>query len=369
MKKLIGCLLITLSAIAYAKQENVMCCGATGPDFLNGDGSAENPYLICNKAQLNRLSNEAGLLVSNFILGNDLDYTGTPFSAIGTPASPFQGSFDGDGYTLKNVTIANVAKRYSYYGIFGYTVNSTIKNLLVDGLANSGLLGSYIGGLIGEAHFTTVNNVRISNLNIKTPDYSGGLIGAAYDSTITTTGVQGQINQTSGSDGNGGFIGSAYRTNISSSYSKVKVRQGDTSSYGVSYTGGFMGLISDGQVSDCYALGDIDYSRATDPRPWNPNGIAGFIATISNSVVSNAFHAGKFINVEANDLGGAASYVGGSTVANLFWDVTLSGIANSAAGTGATTTNMQTASFWISQGFDPSRWTLVNGSYPKLKWE
>lgn len=378
IKPVIGSLLISFGALSYAVSEHPMvlkplnpdCVGVTGPNFVAGDGSSGNPYLICTKEQLNRLSVEPGLLTSNFKLGNNFSYLGENFYVIGNSNAPFEGSFNGDNYALSNLNIVDRNGGYRYLGMFGYTQNASISNLVVNGLTLS-LRDTYqTGGLIGESHDTSIDRVRLSNINVRTTDYSGGFIGTAYDTVITNSGVQGDVRMSFGSDAVGGFIGEAQRVNISMSYSKVNLRQIDSTDFGVSFTGGLCGLIEDSQVTDSYVLGDIDFSKVTNPgQPWSPNGIAGIAAAIGGSTITNVFYAGRFINLKhVSTLGGAASY-GGATVNNLFWDMTLSNYTLSAAGTGQTTATMKTPSFWLGAGFSPTKWSIKKNAYPKLIWE
>jgi len=378
LRPVMSSILISLGTLSYAapippmvfKALNPDCIGVTGPNFLVGDGSSGNPYLICTKEQLNRLSAEPNLLTNNFKLGNNFSYLGENFYVIGNNNAPFEGSFNGDNYVLSNLNIVDRNGGLRYLGMFGYTQNASISNLIVNGLTIS-LWDTYqTGGLIGESHDTMINKVRLSNINVKATDFSGGFIGAAYDTVITNSGVQGEVQVNFGSDAVGGLIGEARGVNISMSYSKVNIRQIDTTDFGVSYIGGLCGLMQNSQVTDSYVLGDIDFSKVTSPGdPWSPSGVAGVTPSGSGTTLSNVFYAGRFINLEhISSLGGAVSY-GGGTVTNLFWDMTLSNYTISAAGTGQTTATMKTPSFWLSAGFSPTKWSIKKNAYPKLLWE
>ncbi len=378
IKPIMGSILISFGALCYAVSEpslllkplNPDCIGVTGPNFLSGDGSSGNPYLICTKEQLNRLSADASLLTNNFKLGNNFSYLGESFYVIGNINSPFEGSFNGDNYALSNLNIVDRNGGFRYLGIFGYSQNAAISNLVVNGLTISSFDTYQTGGLIGESHDTTIDKVRLSNINVTATDFSGGFIGAAYDTVITNSGVQGEVRVNFGSDAVGGLIGEAQRVNISMSYSKTNIRQIDTTDFGVSYVGGLCGLMQNSQVTDSYVLGDIDFSKVTTPgQPWSPSGVAGVTPSIAGTTITNVFYAGRFINLtHVSSLGGAASY-GGGTVSNLFWDTTLSNYMLSAAGTGQSTATMKAPSFWLSAGFSPMKWSIKKNAYPKLIWE
>lgn len=163
-----------------------------------------------------------------FILDNDLDFGDeknlTPLFTSATRS--FRGSFDGKGYTIKNLNYSVVGQ---YGGIFGYVDIGEIKNLNIENInigsedahittsltsrvgflagvvsstngsienitiKNSSMYVSssstnllYVGGLVGELK-TKAENITIenSNLNIITRSYGklklGGLVGYLDD--------------------------------------------------------------------------------------------------------------------------------------------------------------------------------------------
>lgn len=378
IKLIISSFLISFSALSYAISEPTMvlkalnpdCIGVTGSNFSAGDGSTGNPYLICTKEQLNRLSVEPILLTNHFKLGNNFSYLGENFYVIGDDNTPFEGSLNGDDYALSNLNIVDRNNRQRYLGMFGYTQNASISNLIVNGLTLSAHETYQTGALIGEAHDTTIDKVRISNINVRTTDYSGGFIGTAYDTLITNSGVQGEVVLSFGSDAVGGLIGQAVNVDISMSYSKVNLRQKDDTDFGVSNIGGLCGLIQNGKISDSYVLGNIDFSKVKEPgKPWSSKAIAGIAPGASGTTITNVFYAGRFINLtHVEYLGGAVSF-GGSIVSNLFWDTTLSNYTQSAAGIGQTTTIMKSRPFWLGAGFSPTKWNIRKNTYPRLIWE
>ncbi|MGI6360517.1 MAG: hypothetical protein ACOX02_05740 [Acholeplasmatales bacterium] len=114
-------------------------------------------------------------------LSNDLDFTGVDYRTIFV-ISRFEGTLDGAGYTLKNITIN---ERSTYTAIFG-RVSGTITNLKIDNmnltLAGINKHSQYIGLLVGR-HQGTINDVEVTNSQISTEFnytgkiYVGGLIG------------------------------------------------------------------------------------------------------------------------------------------------------------------------------------------------
>ena len=63
------------------------------------------------------------------ILATDIDMSGKIWTPIGTYSVPFQGIFDGNGYIVSNLTMADNAS-YDYAGLIGYAKNATIRNVI-----------------------------------------------------------------------------------------------------------------------------------------------------------------------------------------------------------------------------------------------
>ena len=66
----------------------------------------------------------------NGILATDIDMSGKTWTPIGTYSVPFQGIFDGNGYIVSNLTMAD-NDDYDQAGLIGYAKNATIKNVIV----------------------------------------------------------------------------------------------------------------------------------------------------------------------------------------------------------------------------------------------
>ena len=120
--------------------------GKTSFEFLNGtqgDGSEKKPFLIKNREQLMGLSELAamGMMIPDaggadypgdysgcfFALGGNIDMQGVDWIPIGfygdssESAGPivntFQGNFDGNGYTIRNLKL-NKFVNYNHIGLF-----------------------------------------------------------------------------------------------------------------------------------------------------------------------------------------------------------------------------------------------------------
>jgi hypothetical protein len=197
----------------------------------------------------------------------------------------------------------------------------TISHLTVHG-------GTYLG-LFGELRIgAEVRNLGVTEVNMDaSDDYVGAVVGV-----------------------NGGTVTGCYSTGAVRGRTDVG------------------GLLGDnwGTVAQCYSTCAVS----------GGNGAGGLMGANSNGVVSNCYSSGP---VEGADRrGGLVAYNQGIVI-QCFWDTQASGQTESAAGTGKTTAEMQTASTFLEEGWDfvdetangtEDIWKISEGlGYPRLWWE
>jgi hypothetical protein len=136
-----------------------------------GDGTAALPYRIETAGQLESLIDHPDLWDKHFILSADLDMTGRTYSKAliapdvddtrgnGFQGTPFRGSFDGQGHTIRNLII-HQDTTHDYVGLFGMIgPGARIDNLTLldaDVIAGTGS-NSYVGALAGYNQGTITN--------------------------------------------------------------------------------------------------------------------------------------------------------------------------------------------------------------------
>ena len=102
------------------------------------------------------------------VMMNDIDMAGVTMAPIGTLAGgrDFDGTFDGSGKTLKNLTI--VGTDVNGTGLFGsndeHNGQTVVKNLTIDGANISG--PKNVGAFIGMSYAGTVENCCVKNSTI-----------------------------------------------------------------------------------------------------------------------------------------------------------------------------------------------------------
>lgn len=110
-------------------------------------------------------------------LGADIDLKSVSnWQPIGTRDNSFQGTFDGDGHTISNLTSTSES---DYVGLFGYSSKATFQDLTIDGatLQGSGYIGALVGGAFPSGK---IDNVVVKNVTATGNHYIGGIIGAGY---------------------------------------------------------------------------------------------------------------------------------------------------------------------------------------------
>lgn len=260
-----------------------------------GDGKVGNPYIITKAAELawfrNEVNRDGGNTRACAKLTADIDLKDFCHAAdasknlgelswepIGV-GNAYTGTFDGSGKTISNLYI-KAEKREA--GLFGYTFQSTIKNLTFEN-ANVTNTELYTGILVGVAGYqTTLQNIKISTKCqiIGGKDYTGGIAGSldgnAYN-CVNYAMVQGQEDV-------GGLFGLYNRTGNSmtacANYGNVTATS--------KTVGGLVGYYSSGTIQDCANYGNIEGT-------YNVGGMAGYV---SKGKMQNVFCYG---NVSATD--------------------------------------------------------------------
>jgi hypothetical protein len=192
-------------------------------DWLDGQGTEEEPYRIYTANQLILLTRASALWDKHFILGADIDLDpNLPDRHVFSQAviQVFSGVFDGNGHTISHLTITGD----SVLGLFGRTYSGArISNLGLEAVDVNGI-GDYVGGLTG---------------------YNRGSITDSY--------CTGSV---SGNDGVGGLVGNnAWSGSITNSYSAAMV-------HGNNDVGGLVGL-NEGDGSITTSVWDMETSGLT----------------------------------------------------------------------------------------------------------
>ena len=254
------------------------------PDLSNNAGeSADNPIIIRNYGNLMWLS--ANHQNRFYRQEGHIEAPTNPrhnFTPIGNWSNGFRGTYNGDGYEIRNLYI-NQTVVSAYTGLFGYlghqqdTARGTIRNIglvnaEVGATSNSASPVYAAGTLVGMVATATIENCYSINArtNVNLPSATGGvirvggLIGGAYTiasssvtQTISNCYFEGTINTNTlnnhtGEKNIGGIIG-LHRGTLNNSY-VIAIFTGISSSSN-RYIGnivGAQGQSSQGGISNVY---------------------------------------------------------------------------------------------------------------------
>ena len=381
--------------------------GAPGnPSFLRvlgGSGSMEDPFLITDVYGLQGIDS-AGYADDAFALANGIDGSGTagwnggdgfnpigeeaqlvliPVGVVGDdtldqgdsgivspgavpdeegPFTPFFGSFDGNGFALSNFTVSGTTA-----GIFGATDGASISNLDLVNIAVSG--SEFVGGLIGDAVDTVVDQVRIDATSTVTGTVGatdlaiGGLIGqlvtndvtASLTNTVSSAAVVEQgtlIDDSVLSTDVGNLVGFNDGGAIATALAEGSVSASASEGPGLLFRriGGAIGR-NDGSVSQVYARGPVTVTG--DGISVDVGGMSGVV--FGNGSVVESYAAGPISAPEDATVGGfigADSIEFGSTGVNSFWDIGATGVSVSEGGEGLSTAVMTSLSGFIAEAGD-----------------
>ena len=209
-------------------------------DRVNGGETALYAKLTCDIVLNDGTFDAEG----NYTMGASRNFE-QRWTPIGTSAAPYSGTFDGDGYTIKGLSVKDKAAPVEKAGLFGCTDGATIKNAAVTGYVS----GTTSGGIVGRA----AGNTRIencANTGYVNGTTSGGIVGRAEGSTT----IQNCINTgaVSGTTTAGGIVGRAEgSTTISSCF------------YLTGTAGNAVGENTGGTVTNAEAKAKSDFADST----------------------------------------------------------------------------------------------------------
>ena len=367
MKKKILSLLVTMGLAASLVPVSVFADGtevwdgSVAESFAGGKGTKDDPYQIATGSQLAYFAKrvnaeEYGEKYADtyFELTEDIDLGGKEWTPVGETVADlimggheyfvFSGNFDGNGYTIKNLTIGTETSPYSgdVCGLFGAT-SGTIEDVVLENVSinyvggnHSSGYGFRMGGALVGYSMGDIVNCTVIGLDMKAgSDGSyvalnsiGGLVGIQDgDTTVSHSRVSGKIEESTKKGNVGGFVGTLAKGS-SAKYCGADVSVEVTGNGRGIAVGGFVG-IGNGTTADetlienCYATGNITGAEYA----------GGFVGNISGLNTSNCYAKGDVSNcfVGASFLGtDAASNNYYGTVKNCYATGLVSDISSSA---------------------------------------
>ena len=200
------------------------------PALATGSGTENDPYQIStaeglkwfrDKVNNAKTPDETKICA---VLTADIDLNNEEWTPIGpSESSAYTGTFDGQGHTVRNLSITGDVKRA---GLFGCVIGGAIRKLTVAGSVSCTVDQGWCGGIAGYAERETIEN-------------------CASLCTVSYTGKDARV---------GGIVGyvpsSSSMTIICDCYNIGNIT-------GSSDTGGICGYNLSGRIFNCYNVGEI----------------------------------------------------------------------------------------------------------------
>ncbi|GEM_PF-2469250 len=398
--------------------------------FAGGSGTLEDPYLIATPQHLN---NVRDFRDKHFRQIADVDLEEYDnWQPIGhTQFNRFQGSYDGDGYVISNLTIDRPGE--DYVGLFGHvSAGVWIKDVKLEDVDVTG--NAKVGGLVGQKRgsystdcffrgISVCGQVRgdtevggiAGNLDTNIEDSfseadvtgTGRMVGGLVGTAKSVSNVDGDIinsyatGTVTGEDDVGGLVG------ITGGYILDSYATGDV--IGSSRVGGLAGsIISGPKIKKCYARGNVSgdsfvgglvgaansdvlqsFATGTVQGDERVGGLAGSGRRVENSfavgeviggirtgglvggaiagLIKHSYAAGP-VSGEGDHVGGLLGYPSSGTPENSYYDKDTTGQIDEGKGEPRSTMDMKQPGTFEDWDFD-AIWDIeVGETYPFLQW-
>lgn len=318
------------SAVLSISGEKTIRCGSTNTfsnvtlalsDFVAGDGTKENPYLIANARQLENMMNlyknaaapaDKSSFKYWFKMLEDVDASGITWTPLNATGSFYKAvDFDGCGHTISGLKCSGT------YSSFAGVLYGDIRNVVFDGAVITGSTKkAVVAGFLGTTGLPgSCENVVVKNSSVSGSNFSGGFAGHVR-TTGSITGCSVQNTTVSSTSGHvGGFAAYVDITGddkyevparfTDCHVSDVTVSQEYTGSNEL-YTGGFIGGANTGAgFTGCTVKATVSATKAA------LKDVGGFIGRASYACPTfRACHvlAGSTVNATGQHAGGFVGY-------------------------------------------------------------
>ena len=295
----------------YAKEfYKTTCLTKTLDEVLDkGSGTNEDPFKIFSIEDLEKVASDAEGLNAFYSLQNDLDLSSkygkdllsfVPLSWQTGSLKAFNGYFNGNGHTIKNLYINETKESIGLFGQIGE--EGTVANLILENpyVATTGQrLGAVVGYNKGSVVNVSVLGGKVESLVPAGGQAKvGGIVGDMYESgsilrCVSKTTVIAEGNNVGGISGSAdASTGKTQALEIKNCYSLSDIKTNGK------YAGGIVGYGRCIQIENCYTLGTVEGGEGV-------GGIVGFLQQRSGSSIvpttKNCFVLGTTITANGTN--------------------------------------------------------------------
>ncbi|MBQ8836555.1 MAG: hypothetical protein IJ002_03490 [Clostridia bacterium] len=273
--------------------------------------SYETPAIKIDTAEkLIALMNDPDAWGEKYELTETIDLTGLAQTPIGNDTTPFTGTINGNGNTIKGLTLSGAGN----VGFFGVAGDCTIKNLTLEGTLTS--TGDNAGGFIGKTVGDAVIDGCVNKVVVSGTNNVGGFVGHApenVDASLAITNSTNEVRVTGSGARVGGFVGFAKSTLAAKNFVfDACINKGNIT--GAQMVGGLVGRFETGagntgvahKFTDSANYGNIETTSAN-----YTGGIVGLFSfnsgDTSSYVFENLYNQGN-ITSKAKYNGGIVGY-------------------------------------------------------------
>ncbi len=361
---------VTNLKMNFGGRNDLSLIGGAVSNVVTRDCSVEKfAYHITSADDISKLNEDPSGI---YIIDNDIDFTGKTYSDGSVVTGQFNGTINGNGHTLSNLTDASLFANFR-----GTAENFTVKNF-----SNINASSNFVAAFAKETFTSTVRNVKFENItlsgannvavlsgmdgrenansvfeniSVKNADVTGSgvyvstFVGRKYGGKISNVFVQGSLHVTSTE--NGGLVGALQQNgtiveNVITDVSVDKPRNTYNNLANSVFNASTIGNIYNTPVvKNSIAFGNMTGYVATDGTKFIPYKFTGAVESQVREVLNNCYEV--------------LEETGSSRVSD-----------NTQGKLNSISKNNLNAQFYKNLGFDETLWNLDNISakgYPILR--
>ena len=301
--------------------------------YKTADG---NTYVVTSNDGLKKIAEEinAGVATDrNIVLSEDIDLNASRslvsnWTPIGSEEKPFKGTFDGKGFTIKNLVLAPDESANWYVGFFGYAKNATIKNVVFENVNvlvggedtnDGGHIAAVVGALEGTStieNVTVQGNVYVeADVTMNNASRVAAVVGGNGYGNVTVKNVHVQAAEGSYVKANNCVGAIAGQLNWWASFENCSSNIDVTGTK--FFAGGIIGIApTQATFVNCHSTGDVAITAGRSGKAhdhYRVGGIAGGWDdnTSYPCVLTNCSYTGKLTGVNSDgSVAEAFSYLG-----------------------------------------------------------
>ncbi|MBQ1251452.1 MAG: hypothetical protein IIY02_00900, partial [Firmicutes bacterium] len=347
-------------------------------EFASGSGTAEDPYVITDKYQLDAVREYPD---GHFALGADIVFTAADFAEDGdfyrggkgwepigsTLGNVFEGSFDGNGYSVCGLYLCDAPQNGGNLGLFGFVTGQVFDLSLVQCKmeVDTSSFYTYVGGIVGQ-NYGTLRRCSVSGTIDVTAQagapaylYVGGIAGYSKEGTVTECYHAGMVSAAGANHTYaGGVVGLGENGSVSLSYNAGSITAKNAA---FAYVGGMVGCQRGAAVSDSYNAGTLTVDEG------NFSYIGGIVGNGEGQILRCYNVGGLF----GRYIGGILGYPleSDSEIRHCYYLAPVSG--NSTVGAPCRGAEMKRPETFVGFDFE-NVWSFDKESgypYPRLNWQ